>query len=208
MRVRGLDFSSAKDRPFLPLVEGYGEGNRLDIDEITIIRRHDRLFAAPKRQSSHEVVLTGYDFPFGQSVELADRLGMPKNWNDFVLALPEDREEWKRGLDGMRSQHKKGEKECKRQTDSLHRAAPASKTGRPAVGMMYWYGVKLLLGHEEPIFPVRAGDLRLGGVLEAYPAVFKRTISKSPSVGQILERLARWGVEVGPAVLEATRIHP
>ena len=118
----------------------------------------------------------GLDFPFGQSRRFIENIGLPQDWESYVLrAASLGRRGFREELTTYRTPRPKGDKEHRRQADVAAGSISPQKLYGVPVGLMFFEGAPRLIGANVTIPLLRTGDPDRV-VVEAYPGVLARSL--------------------------------
>lgn len=118
--------------------------------------------------------LAGFDFPFGQPLQVIRTLGWGESWAEIVAHVGAmSRDEFLAALKAYRDARPPGDKHPLRPTDALAGARSPLMVYRVPVGRMFWAGAPRLLAAGLSVIPCHpTGEARIA--LETYPALVAR----------------------------------
>ena len=174
MKVYGIDFTS-KPSPKKPIT---GLACELDNDVLQA-----KTFLTWNTFEDFENMLrqpgpwiAGIDFPFGQSRRFIENIGWPRDWGQYVRhAASLGKEKFIEELEDYKRNRPDGDKEHKRQTDTLAGSISPQKLYGVPVAKMFFEGAPRLVEAGVTVPGLQAGDPQRI-VVEAYPGVLARAL--------------------------------
>ena len=185
MRIYGLDFTSApssvsskaKRLKRLILAVCTLENGLLKVDNFEPLNgtSHGDFSKLEAWLYTEGPWVAGFDFPFGQPVQLIDDLNWPKTWVGYVGCVNElGKNGFEEVLERYKDKKPKGQKELRRETDCKAGAVSPMKLFGVPVGKMFFQGAPCLCRSNLSIHPLRVVDSENRHVIEAYPKLVAR----------------------------------
>ncbi|MDE0693644.1 MAG: DUF429 domain-containing protein [Gammaproteobacteria bacterium] len=177
MNVYGIDFTSTPSRR-KPITCRHCrlEGDVLRVLSASAWPAFEQFEAALARPGPW---IAGIDFPFGMPRRFVAGTGWPVEWPDYVRhAEALGKEGFEAALNAYRKRQRVGQKEHRRRTDVLAGSLSPQKLYGTPVGKMFFQGAPRLQQAGVAVPGLQQGD-RLRVVVEAYPGVLARSVTKA-----------------------------